>query len=115
MTAKRVVAAKRDHHLLDLSFLIVQALNGLASASSLFIIAAGLTIVFGVTRIVNFATVCGSLREALDNLDKNRDFLKKGGVFTDDMIDAYLELKMAEVERFEMTPHPVEFDMYYSV
>src|SRR6267143_648517 len=57
-------------------------------------------------------TVCGSLREALDNLDKNRDFLKKGGVFTDDMIDAYLELKMAEVERFEMTPHPVEFDMY---
>jgi glutamine synthetase len=60
-------------------------------------------------------TVCGSLREALDCLDKNRDFLKKGGVFSDDMIDAYLELKMAEVERFEMTPHPVEFDMYYSV
>jgi len=56
-----------------------------------------------------------SLREALDNLDKNRDFLKKGGVFTDDMIDAYLEHKMAEVARFEMTPHPVEFDMYYSV
>jgi len=55
MTAKRIVAAKRDHHLLDLSFLLVQALNGLASASSLFIIAAGLTIVFGVTRIVNFA------------------------------------------------------------
>jgi glutamine synthetase len=60
-------------------------------------------------------TVCGSLREALENLDKNREFLKKGGVFTDDMIDAYLELKMAEVARFEMTPHPVEFDMYYSV
>jgi len=60
-------------------------------------------------------TVCGSLREALMNLDKNREFLKKGGVFTDDMIDAYIELKMAEVARFEMTPHPVEFDMYYSV
>jgi branched-chain amino acid transport system permease protein len=55
MTAKRIVAAKRDHHLPDLSFLLVQALNGLASASALFIIAAGLTIVFGVTRIVNFA------------------------------------------------------------
>src|SRR4051812_10403031 len=55
MTAKRIVAAKRDHHLPDLSFLLVQALNGLASASSLLIIAAGLTIVFGVTRIVNFA------------------------------------------------------------
>ena len=38
-------------------------------------------------------TVCGSLREALDNLDKNRDFLKKGGVFSDDMIDAYLEAR----------------------
>src|SRR5512145_1764891 len=60
-------------------------------------------------------TVCGSLREALNNLDKNREFLKKGGVFTDDMIDAYIELKLAEVARFEMTPHPVEFDMYYSV
>jgi glutamine synthetase len=60
-------------------------------------------------------TVCGSLREALNSLDKNRAFLKKGGVFSDDMIDAYIELRMAEVERFEMTPHPVEFDMYYSV
>ena len=38
-----------------------------------------------------------------------------GGVFDDDQIDAYIELKMAEVMRFEMTPHPVEFDMYYSV
>ncbi len=60
-------------------------------------------------------TVCGSLREALNSLDQSRDFLKRGNVFTDDMIDAYIELKMAEVERFEMTPHPVEFDMYYSV
>jgi glutamine synthetase len=60
-------------------------------------------------------TVCGSLREALDNLDKNREFLKKGGVFSDDMIDAYIGLKMEEVQRFEMTPHPIEFDMYYSV
>jgi glutamine synthetase len=59
--------------------------------------------------------VCGSLREALGNLDKNREFLKKGGVFSDDMIDAYIALKMEEVHRFEMTPHPVEFDMYYSV
>jgi glutamine synthetase len=60
-------------------------------------------------------TVCGSLREALANLDKDRDFLKAGGVFNDDMIDAYIELKMEEVIRFEHTPHPVEFDMYYSV
>jgi glutamine synthetase len=60
-------------------------------------------------------TVCGSLREALGNLDKNREFLKKGGVFSDDMIEAYIALKMEEVHRFEMTPHPVEFDMYYSV
>ncbi len=60
-------------------------------------------------------TVCGSLREALGSLDKDRDFLKTGGVFDDDLIDAYIELKMEEVIRFEMTPHPVEFDMYYSV
>ena len=59
-------------------------------------------------------TVCGSLREALENLDKDRAFLKAGGVFDDDFIDSYIELKMTEVERFEMTPHPVEFDMYYS-
>ena len=60
-------------------------------------------------------TVCGSLREALENLDKDRGFLKNGGVFDDDFIDSYIELKMTEVERFEMTPHPVEFDMYYSL
>jgi len=59
-------------------------------------------------------TVCGSLREACEHLDKDRDFLKKGGVFSDDQIDGYLELKMEEVEAFEMMPHPIEFDMYYS-
>ena len=59
-------------------------------------------------------TVCGSLREALDNLDKDREFLKAGGVFDDDFIDSYIELKMQEVVRFEHTPHPVEFEMYYS-
>ncbi len=60
-------------------------------------------------------TVCGSLREALNALDKDRAFLKAGGVFNDDFIDSYIELKMTEVMRFEMTPHPVEYDMYYSV
>jgi glutamine synthetase len=59
-------------------------------------------------------TVCGSLREACECLDGDRDFLKKGGVFTDDQIDGYIELKMEEVERTDMMPHPVEFDMYYS-
>ncbi len=59
-------------------------------------------------------TVCGSLREALDALDKDRAFLKAGDVFDDDFIDAYIELKMSEVIRFEHTPHPVEFEMYYS-
>ncbi|MQX38336.1 type I glutamate--ammonia ligase [Roseospira navarrensis] len=60
-------------------------------------------------------TVCGSLREALQALDADRDFLKKGDVMTDDMIDGYLELKWEEVYAFEHTPHPVEFQMYYSV
>jgi glutamine synthetase len=58
---------------------------------------------------------CASLDEALSHLDKDRAFLTKGGVFTDDMIDAYIELKMEEVTRFRMTTHPVEFDMYYSL
>jgi glutamine synthetase len=65
--------------------------------------------------LAKIPTVCGSLREAMMCLDSDRGFLKMGGVFSDDMIDAYIELKMAEVERMEMTPHPVEFDMYYSV
>jgi glutamine synthetase len=59
-------------------------------------------------------TVCASLREALSCLDKDRGFLKAGGVFSDDMIDAYIELKMQDVIRFEHTPHPVEYVMYYS-
>jgi len=60
-------------------------------------------------------TVCHSLDQALDYLDKGRGFLTKGGVFTDSFIDAYIELKMQEVTRFRMTTHPVEFDMYYSL
>ena len=59
-------------------------------------------------------TVCGSLRDALGALDTDRDFLKKGDVFTEDMIDGYLGLKWEEVYNFEHTPHPVEFQMYYS-
>ena len=59
-------------------------------------------------------TVCRSLREALEALDSDRDYLKAGGVFDDDFIDSYIELKMTEVIRFEHTPHPVEYDMYYS-
>jgi glutamine synthetase len=55
------------------------------------------------------------LREALVNLDRDRAFLKQGGVFGDDFIDSYIELKMTEVQRFEMSPHPLEFVMYYSV
>jgi glutamine synthetase type I len=59
-------------------------------------------------------TVCSSLDQALDYLDKDREFLTRGGVFSNEMIDAYIELKMADVTRFRMTTHPVEYDMYYS-
>ncbi|THB68672.1 MAG: glutamate--ammonia ligase [Gammaproteobacteria bacterium] len=58
--------------------------------------------------------VCYSFDEALEALDQDREFLKVGGVFTDDLIDAYIELKNEEVTRLRMTTHPVEFDMYYS-
>ena len=63
----------------------------------------------------NIPTVCSSLEMALDALDADRAFLTTGGVFSDDMIDAYIELKRADVERLNMTTHPVEFGMYYSV
>ena len=59
--------------------------------------------------------VCHSLDMALEALDKDRDFLTAGGVFTNDMIDAYIDLKMEEVTRFRMTTHPVEYEMYYSL
>lgn len=63
----------------------------------------------------NIPTVCHSLDQALEELDKDRDFLLAGGVFTNDLIDAYMGLKMEEVTRMRMTTHPVEFDMYYSL
>jgi len=65
--------------------------------------------------LANIPTVCGSLREALAAVSADRAFLTKGGVFTDEQIDAYIELKKEEADRYDMTPHPVEFDMYYSV
>ena len=60
-------------------------------------------------------TVCASLEQAIDALDADREFLTRGGVFSNDMIDAYIELKRAEVTRLRMTTHPIEFDMYYSL
>ena len=60
-------------------------------------------------------TVSHSLREACEALDADRDFLTQGDVFPNDLIDGYLDLKWEEIYRFEHTPHPVEFQMYYSV
>ena len=60
-------------------------------------------------------TVASSLEQALDALDADRDFLTVGGVMTDDMIDAYISLKREEVEALNMTTHPIEFEMYYSL
>lgn len=59
-------------------------------------------------------TVAGSLEEALNALDNDREFLTRGGVFTDDALDAYLELLRTDVQRVRMAPHPLEFEMYYS-
>ena len=60
-------------------------------------------------------TVCSSLEQALDYLDNGREFLLRGGVFSNEMIDAYIELRMEEVTRFRMTTHPLEYEMYYSI
>jgi glutamine synthetase len=59
-------------------------------------------------------TVCSSLEQALEALDKDREFLTRGGVFTDDWINAYIDLKMEEVNKVRITPHPAEFGLYYS-
>jgi glutamine synthetase len=59
-------------------------------------------------------TVCHSLDMAVEHLDKDREFLTRGGVFTNDVIDAYIGLKMQEITRFRMSTHPVELEMYYS-
>ena len=64
--------------------------------------------------LAQIPTVCGSLREALESLSADRAYLTQGNVFTDDQIDAYIDLKMEEVIALEHTPHPVEFQMYYS-
>lgn len=59
-------------------------------------------------------TVCGSLREAVEALRRDYEFLLKGDVFTVDMIEGYMDLKMEEIEAFETMPHPIEYSMYYS-
>ena len=65
-------------------------------------------------KVKKIPTVCGSLREAMESLDRDRDFLKQGDVFSDDQIDAYIALKFEEIYNLEHTPHPMEFEMYYS-
>ena len=64
--------------------------------------------------LADVPTVCGSLREALEALEADHEFLLKGDVFTKDQIEAYMELKWEEVMRWETTPTAAEFDMYYS-
>jgi glutamine synthetase len=59
--------------------------------------------------------VCSSLEEALQSLEADHEFLTRGGVFSKDFIDSYIELKRADIQRVNMTPHPVEFELYYSV
>ena len=64
--------------------------------------------------LADIPTVCGSLREAIEELQKDHEYLLAGNVFTKDQIDGYIELKMEEIESYEHTPHPVEYGMYYS-
>lgn len=60
-------------------------------------------------------TVCASLDEALTALDNDREFLTRGGVFSNDFIDSFIALKQEEVNRLRMEVHPVEFEMYYAI
>jgi glutamine synthetase len=59
--------------------------------------------------------VCASLEEALQHLEADHEFLTRGGVFSKDFIESYIELKRGDIQRVDMTPHPVEFELYYSV
>ena len=63
----------------------------------------------------NIPTVCHSLDQALEALDKDRAFLTAGGVFSDDFIDGYIDLKMQEVTKFRASTHPLEYQMYYAI
>ena len=65
--------------------------------------------------LADVPTVCSSLRQALETLSADRAFLTKGGVFSDDQIDSYMDLKWEEITNLDTTPHPIEFEMYYSV
>jgi glutamine synthetase len=60
-------------------------------------------------------TVCSSLEQAIKYLDRDREFLTAGEVFTNEMLDAYIKLKYEEITRLHLTTHPVEFEMYYSL
>ncbi len=64
--------------------------------------------------LAGIPTVCGSLREALGALEADMEFLMAGDVFTRDQIEGYMDLKWEEVYNYEHTPHPIEFEMYYS-
>lgn len=67
------------------------------------------------SELVGIPQVCSSLDMALEHLDKDRAFLTRGGVFSDDWVDSYIALKMEEVNQYRMTTHPIEFSMYYSL
>jgi glutamine synthetase len=64
--------------------------------------------------LADIPTVCGSLREAIECLEADHEYLLAGEVFTKDQIEGYIDLKMEEIEAYEHTPHPVEYGMYYS-
>jgi glutamine synthetase len=63
--------------------------------------------------LMGIPTVCASLREAMDSLAADHDFLLAGDVFTKSQIEGYMELKWEEIYAYEHTPHPIEFKMYY--
>jgi glutamine synthetase len=67
------------------------------------------------SKLAKIPQVCSSLEMALENLNKDRAFLTRGGVFNDEWIDSYIELKMHEVNKYRMTTHPIEMQMYYSL
>ena len=64
---------------------------------------------------MDIPSVCGSLDEALVELNENREFLLEGGVFTDDFIDTYIDMKLEEADAVRIRPHPYEYKLNYSI
>jgi len=63
----------------------------------------------------NIPQLPGSLEESLKTLEEDYEFLLKGGVFTEEFIQMWIESKKEEINKMKFTPHPLEFELYFDI